>query len=487
MTATWPTPRSGRCAAYPCRRTSPRGCSVSSARPAARNSRSRLTAHIAHRGSTTSVPLLRLSVRALPPCAHVLRIESKCTKRHTPCPAFTRMVSVPGSLSQSGNAHRSRPEPRWLPGIPRPARYRTSPNGRAVLSRHRSPGDRSSRATLQLAFEQAPSHGRAAHRLPQHSSGARNRLMAGAVAAGAVAATAPGVGLADSGTGGAAPAVGGQAVKEGASTSSVTSPSRALAVADAATAQPARSAQSGDLLQRGSTGPQVRDLQAVLNAWYPSMAPLTEDGVYGPETESTVRELQTRAGIAVDGIVGPQTRGVLGMTGTPTGGSVSESVAPDPAPDAAEQDTTEQDTTEQDTAEQEEPTATPGEIVQPAEGELTSGFGSRWGSSHNGIDIANEIGTPIRSTTDGVVVEAGPASGFGQWVRVQHPDGVTSVYGHINEALVSEGEQVSAGEQIATMGNRGQSTGPHLHFEIWEDGGEKIDPMSWLQQHGVAM
>lgn len=128
-----------------------------------------------------------------------------------------------------------------------------------------------------------------------------------------------------------------------------------------------------------------------------------------------------------------------------------------------------------------------GSVVKPAAGALTSGFGSRWGSTHYGLDIANSIGTPIYSTTDGVVVEAGPASGFGLWVRVQHGNGTISVYGHINEALVSEGEQVAAGEQIATMGNRGQSTGPHLHFEIWQDGGEKINPLSWLQDNGVDL
>ncbi|MGH4026472.1 MAG: M23 family metallopeptidase [Pseudonocardiaceae bacterium] len=126
-----------------------------------------------------------------------------------------------------------------------------------------------------------------------------------------------------------------------------------------------------------------------------------------------------------------------------------------------------------------------GDVVMPAVGRLTSGFGARWGTSHNGIDIANSIGTPIYATTDGVVVESGPASGFGMWVRLQHSDGTISVYGHINESLVSEGQQVAAGEQIATMGNRGQSTGPHLHFEIWRDGDEKINPLTWLRANGV--
>ncbi len=128
-----------------------------------------------------------------------------------------------------------------------------------------------------------------------------------------------------------------------------------------------------------------------------------------------------------------------------------------------------------------------GDVVMPALGRLTSGFGLRWGSNHNGIDIANAIGTPIYATTDGVVVESGPASGFGMWVRLRHPDDTVSVYGHINESLVREGQKVAAGEQIATMGNRGQSTGPHLHFEIWKDGEQKVNPLTWLRQNGVLL
>jgi len=126
-----------------------------------------------------------------------------------------------------------------------------------------------------------------------------------------------------------------------------------------------------------------------------------------------------------------------------------------------------------------------GDVVMPASGRLTSGFGARWGTTHLGIDIANAIGTPIYATTDGVVVESGPVSGFGMWVRLQHADGTVSVYGHINKSLVSEGQRVAAGEQIATMGNRGQSTGPHLHFEIWLDGAQKVNPLSWLRSNGV--
>ena len=126
-------------------------------------------------------------------------------------------------------------------------------------------------------------------------------------------------------------------------------------------------------------------------------------------------------------------------------------------------------------------------FVMPANGRLTSGFGARWGTTHYGLDIANSIGTPIVAAADGVVVEAGPASGFGLWVRVQHADGTITVYGHVDTFSVREGERVKAGEQIARMGNRGQSTGPHLHFEVWESGGRKINPRPWLIEHGVAI
>ncbi|HEY0638632.1 MAG TPA: M23 family metallopeptidase [Pseudonocardiaceae bacterium] len=121
----------------------------------------------------------------------------------------------------------------------------------------------------------------------------------------------------------------------------------------------------------------------------------------------------------------------------------------------------------------------------PTVGTFTSGYGARWGTTHWGIDIANRIGTPIVSAADGVVVETGPASGFGLWVRVQHNDGTITVYGHIDRSLVHKGQQVKAGEQIATMGNRGQSTGPHLHFEVWNPNGAKINPVTWLRNKGL--
>ncbi|HWD06657.1 MAG TPA: M23 family metallopeptidase [Amycolatopsis sp.] len=123
----------------------------------------------------------------------------------------------------------------------------------------------------------------------------------------------------------------------------------------------------------------------------------------------------------------------------------------------------------------------------PAHGTFTSGFGARWGTQHLGIDIANAIGTPIYAASDGTVISAGPASGFGLWVRIQLADGTIQVYGHMNTFSVHVGQTVKCGEQIAEIGERGQATGPHLHFEVWQNGTKKIDPRPWLAARGVVV
>ncbi|MCF7553753.1 M23 family metallopeptidase [Pseudonocardia sp. WMMC193] len=123
----------------------------------------------------------------------------------------------------------------------------------------------------------------------------------------------------------------------------------------------------------------------------------------------------------------------------------------------------------------------------PTVGRLTSAAGPRWGGTHYGMDIANRVGTPIFAVADGVVVDSGPASGFGLWVRIRHSDGSLSVYGHIDRSLVRQGQSVRAGDRIALMGNRGQSTGPHLHLEIWAADGARADPGKWLARRGLSV
>ena len=124
-------------------------------------------------------------------------------------------------------------------------------------------------------------------------------------------------------------------------------------------------------------------------------------------------------------------------------------------------------------------------FVMPTRGIFTSNFGYRWGVLHAGIDLANSIGTPIYAVSDGYVIDAGPTAGYGMWVKLRHADGTVTLYGHVNTTLVSVGERVMAGDQIATMGNRGNSTGPHLHFEVLLGGSERIDPVPWLAKRGL--
>lgn len=135
------------------------------------------------------------------------------------------------------------------------------------------------------------------------------------------------------------------------------------------------------------------------------------------------------------------------------------------------------------------PPAGSGVYVAPADGRLTSGYGPRRGKTHGGIDIAAPTGTAIRAVTDAIVTEVGPASGFGLWIRLTHPDGTVTVYGHMHTIDVDKGAAVAAGQQIATVGSRGRSTGPHLHFEVWPGGdrAQRVDPQPWLADHGVHL
>ncbi|SDG07469.1 Murein DD-endopeptidase MepM and murein hydrolase activator NlpD, contain LysM domain [Blastococcus aurantiacus] len=122
-------------------------------------------------------------------------------------------------------------------------------------------------------------------------------------------------------------------------------------------------------------------------------------------------------------------------------------------------------------------------------GRVTSCYGSRSGAMHNGVDIAAPIGTPIYAPAAGVVLDAGPASGFGLAVYVQHADGTITVYGHINQYFVQAGQAVAAGQQIAEVGNRGQSTGPHLHIETHQGGlyQNRANPVPWLGARGITL
>jgi murein DD-endopeptidase MepM/ murein hydrolase activator NlpD len=129
--------------------------------------------------------------------------------------------------------------------------------------------------------------------------------------------------------------------------------------------------------------------------------------------------------------------------------------------------------------------------VRPVEGgSVTSCFCNRWGTFHDGIDVDPPLGTPIVSVADGTVVFAGPLSGYGIGIYIEHNDGTVTFYGHQAVYFVRTGDVVTAGQEIALVGNEGFSTGPHLHFSVFSswDGGRRtnaIDPIPYLAERGV--
>jgi lipoprotein NlpD len=103
-------------------------------------------------------------------------------------------------------------------------------------------------------------------------------------------------------------------------------------------------------------------------------------------------------------------------------------------------------------------------LIYPTQGILSQGFRK---FQHEGIDIANASGTPILAAAAGKVIKVGWDDwGLGNVIKIQHPDGRTTVYGHNRRLLVNQGQQVNQGQIIAEMGSTGNSSAPHLHFEI---------------------
>ncbi len=112
----------------------------------------------------------------------------------------------------------------------------------------------------------------------------------------------------------------------------------------------------------------------------------------------------------------------------------------------------------------------------PVDGWVTSGFGQRISpftgetGIHQGIDIAAPVGTPILAPADGVVIFTGAKAGFGNFIMIAHGYGVVTRYGHNHTNMVQPGQKVSRGEQIATVGMSGRTTGPHVHYEVVVNG-----------------
>lgn len=111
---------------------------------------------------------------------------------------------------------------------------------------------------------------------------------------------------------------------------------------------------------------------------------------------------------------------------------------------------------------------------------FTSGFKWRWGKLHSGVDLAVDEGTPVYAADNGkVIVAEDSGNGYGNYIILDHQNGYKTLYGHNSELLVSVGDIVAKGDKIALSGNTGNSTGPHLHFEI-HVGDEKVDPQQYV-------
>jgi murein DD-endopeptidase MepM/ murein hydrolase activator NlpD len=124
-------------------------------------------------------------------------------------------------------------------------------------------------------------------------------------------------------------------------------------------------------------------------------------------------------------------------------------------------------------------------FVYPTVGRVTSRFGIRndpitgLRRFHNGVDLANGVGTPVLAAMSGRVAMLGYNANFGKYIILSHPEGYQTLYGHLQEFLVKRGQRVSQGAVIAHMGNTGYSTGSHLHFSIFRRG-EPVDPFKYL-------
>jgi murein DD-endopeptidase MepM/ murein hydrolase activator NlpD len=118
-------------------------------------------------------------------------------------------------------------------------------------------------------------------------------------------------------------------------------------------------------------------------------------------------------------------------------------------------------------------------FVWPVSGTVVSGFGWRWGRMHEGIDIAASSGTPIWAAASGTVIHSGWLGGYGNLVVVDHGNGLATAYAHCSAIFVGLGQSVEQGETIALVGSTGNSSGPHLHFEVRVNG-SAVDPLLYL-------
>lgn len=120
-------------------------------------------------------------------------------------------------------------------------------------------------------------------------------------------------------------------------------------------------------------------------------------------------------------------------------------------------------------------------FINPTTGLLTSKMGTRWGRTHKGIDIANSVGTPIYAALGGTVEAAeNKNNGYGNMIKINHGNGLYTLYAHLSGFNCKIGQKVEQGDLIGAMGSTGRSTGSHLHFEVIQDG-VNLDPLLYVK------
>jgi hypothetical protein len=203
-------------------------------------------------------------------------------------------------------------------------------------------------------------------------------------------------------------------------------------------------------MKNGSRGWDVAGLQYLLKARGFESGGF--DGGFGPNTLAAVRRFQSAAGLSVDGVAGPSTLGALRRRSLSRAGGGAGPGGP----------------------------SGPVRFLRPVSGSMGDGFGMRDGRPHTGIDFPMEMGAKVGAAGVGVVVSAGYNSGgYGNLVVVRHRLGFETWYAHLSAIAVSEGESVTGGTRIGSVGSTGRSTGPHLHFEV-RLYGTPIDPLPRL-------
>lgn len=255
------------------------------------------------------------------------------------------------------------------------------------------------------------------------------------------------------------------------------------------------------VLKRGSRGPDVSALQEFLvELGYDLMV----DGVFGPETETLVRQIQSSVGLEPDGVVGEKTSNVLDHLRQSVFAYTVQS-GDNLTKLANRYDTTVTNISCYNGL-QNPDRLLPGQVLYiptdsvatlsrsdsrglelqwPVKGRISSGYGYRihpilrTRHFHGGIDIAAPEGTAVKAAASGKVIKAGQLGNYGLAVVLEHSGGVTTWYGHNSKLLVRVGETVKQGQTVALVGRTGLVTGPHLDFRI-KIGNQTEDPLDWL-------